>query len=130
MPHLQAQVRNMHTAHDCAFYETCRRHMACPQRHREQDFSGRKIGSMLGNMKTSTRSRTQLALLVLMLTGLSACAEDPNAHHYHARIHKGQVTPDWYRPPATPQDTAQYTKTQNLYRKQAVGAPQGVQYDR
>ncbi|GBQ31055.1 hypothetical protein [Acetobacter fabarum] len=85
---------------------------------------------MLHTMKTPSRSCTRLAMLVLMLTGLSACAEDPNAHYYHARTHKGQAAPDWYRPPATPQNTFKYKKAPMLYEKQAVGSPQGIQYDR
>ncbi|MFT8932215.1 hypothetical protein [Acetobacter syzygii] len=61
-------------------------------------------------MRKIMRSRLQLAMLVLAVTGLSACAEDPNAHYYHSRKHVGQTTPNWYRPPVTPQNTFHYQK--------------------
>ncbi|WP_338331526.1 hypothetical protein [Acetobacter sp. LMG 32666] len=81
-------------------------------------------------MKKLMCSRPQLALLVFILTGLSACAEDPHAHYYHPRNHKGQAAPDWYRPPATPQNSFKYKKSQGFYEKKADGNTEGLQYDR
>lgn len=63
---------------------------------------------MVKYMKNLMRSRHQLAMLALLLTGLSACAEDPHAHYYHPRAHMGQNVPNWYKPPETPQNTFHY----------------------
>lgn len=85
---------------------------------------------MVDAMKKTMCSRFQLAMLVLLATGLSACAEDPHAHYYHPHRHLGQGAPDWYRPPATPQDSFHYQKSLNTYQKPATSNGGAVQYDR
>lgn len=130
MPHPQAQVRNMHTAHDAPFLPGQPDIPGMVASHAAQDFSGAKIASMLARMRNSMCSRPRLVMLVLSLAGLSACAEDPNAHYYHPHSHKGQAAPQWYRPPATPQNSFQYKKSQNYLQKQPNSGVESIQYDR
>ncbi|WP_143296284.1 hypothetical protein [Acetobacter okinawensis] len=78
------------------------------------------------SMKQMTLSPLRLALFACVLTGLCACAEDPDAHYYRPHRHMGQAAPDWYRPPATPAGST----ARNNAQRQPDSNPQALQYDR
>lgn len=81
-------------------------------------------------MKQMLLTPARLTLLAFVLTGLCACADEPEGHYYHPRRHTGQGAPDWYRPPATPAGSIIHDKSLNSMQRQPGSNPQALQYDR
>ncbi|MFT8676547.1 MAG: hypothetical protein ABF990_00390 [Acetobacter sp.] len=61
-------------------------------------------------------------VLLALVGGIAACADDPHQQYYHPHAHRGRTAPSWYSPPTTPE------QGNHPYSRRNTGAVNGVNY--